>query len=94
MGPQLVKKFRPRFREPEGSLPYQEETASCPRPEPVESDPRRPIIRFKVTFKIIWSSELSLPFALPHQNVVCLFILPHVRRTPRPLLASYHLNNI
>jgi len=52
MGPQLAEKFRALFMEPEGSLPHQEEPAACPHPEPVESDPRRPIVWLKINFKI------------------------------------------
>jgi hypothetical protein len=37
-GSQLVKKF-PAFMEPDGSLPYSQEPATCPCPEPGQSSP-------------------------------------------------------
>jgi hypothetical protein len=40
---QQVKHFQP-FMEPEFSLPYSQQLATCPSPEPEESSPNRHIL--------------------------------------------------
>jgi hypothetical protein len=74
--------------EPEGSLPCSQEPATCPYPEPNESNPHPQTLFHQEPF-LMMSSHLRLglwvysPFRPRNQNVVCTPHLPHARHMPR-----------
>jgi hypothetical protein len=74
--------------EPEGTLPCSQEPATCPCPEPNQSNPYPqtlfPSIHLDVLPSTPRSSERSPPLRPPNQNVVCTPDLPHARHMPRP----------
>ena len=57
--------------EPEGSLPYSQVTAICPYPEPTPSSPHFLKINLNIILpSMSWSSQWTLSFRFPHQNLV------------------------
>jgi hypothetical protein len=81
------------FMEPEGSLPYSQQSSTGPYPEPDQSSPYHPY-RFKIRFNIILPpksipSQLSLSFWLSHYDSTCIPLLPHACYIPSPSQSNY-----
>jgi len=67
--------------EPESSLLHSQVPATCPYSKPDESSPCHPSHCLKIHFNIILQfmpgfSKLSLSLWFPHQNPVCISVLP------------------
>jgi len=73
--------------DPAGSLPHSQQPATCPYPEPDQSNPCLPSNFLKIHFTIILqfmsrSSTWSLSLSFSHPSSVCTSPLP--MRTTRP----------
>jgi len=67
--------------EPEGSLPYSQESVICLYSELLQSSPCSPFHFLKIRFNIILISmpgffELALPLSFSNQSPVCTSTLP------------------
>jgi hypothetical protein len=56
---------------PKGSLPSSQQPATCPYPEPDESNPQLPTIFIKDTFEY-FSKNLCLVFQLEKLLILCI----------------------
>jgi hypothetical protein len=73
--------------EPKGSLPYLQEPATCPYPEPDQSRPCPPFHLLKIHFNIIppsmpRPSKWCLSLRSHHQNPVCTSVVRHTCHIP------------
>jgi hypothetical protein len=57
--------------EPEGSLPFSQESSTGPHPEPDQSSSYHPIL-FQIHYNIILPPTLSSSFWLSHKNPICI----------------------
>jgi hypothetical protein len=84
--------------EPGGSLPYSQESATCPYPESAQSSPCPPSHFLKIRFNIILpptpgSPKWSPSLRFPHQNPACTSLFPpHVLHSP-PISFSIWLSS-
>ena len=80
--------------ESEGSLSPLQVTATCPHRQPDQSSPCPPSYFLKIHLNITipskpGSSKWSLSLRFPHQNPVCISLLPHTCYKSRPSHSSW-----
>jgi len=84
----------PSFMDPEGSLSYSQETATCPNPEPDDSNPHLHLLLFALTLYPLYFSVIRVVFSLQvfkpkyYMHFSCLLCMLNVPPVSYSLISS------